>query len=83
MEIKIIFENEEQKIQFIEENKENDKIEFLCENPNCKDDEYFNITEMICQSKKWMKQNVTQNMEIIHMDALNAITMNVLNVFKI
>ena len=29
IEIKIIFENEEQKIQFEEENKENDKIEFL------------------------------------------------------
>ena len=52
IEIKIIFENEEEKNQFEEENKENDKIEFLCKNPKCKDDEYFNITDITCQSKK-------------------------------
>ena len=57
--------------------------EETCKNPKCEDDEYFNITEITCQSKKWMKQNVTQNMEMIHMDVTNAITMNVLNVFKI
>ena len=49
IEIKIIFENEEEKNQFEEENKENDKIKFLNykSSGNCKLISIFIILELL------------------------------------